>query len=33
MATTIHGLAALSRTGISFSTIEEAILATLEQLD
>ncbi len=33
MATTIHGLAALSRAGMSFSTIEEAILATLEQLD
>lgn len=33
MATTIHGLAALSRAGLSYSTIEEAILATLERLD
>ena len=33
MATTIHGLAALSRAGLSFSAIEEAILATLEQLE
>lgn len=33
MATTIHGLAALSRAGMLFSTIEEAILAALEQLD
>ncbi|MBK6617828.1 MAG: helix-turn-helix transcriptional regulator [Nitrosomonas sp.] len=33
MATTIHGLAALSRAGISFSIIEQAILATLEQLE
>ncbi|SFQ06035.1 transcriptional regulator, TetR family [Nitrosomonas cryotolerans] len=33
MATTIHGLAALSRAGISFSIIEEAVQAALEQLD
>lgn len=33
MATTIHGLAALSRAGMSITTIEEAILAALEQLD
>lgn len=33
MATTIHGLSVLSRAGISIATIEEVILATLEQLD
>lgn len=33
MATTIHGLAVLSRAGISIATIEEVILATIEQLD
>lgn len=33
MATTIHGLSVLSRAGISIATIEEVILAAIEQLD